>query len=54
MTNVVGNLVLMRWFGVNGIAMSTSLVYVVAMAATLVAIRKKLAEMRLEPVGQGS
>jgi putative peptidoglycan lipid II flippase len=42
--NVTGNLVLMRWFGVDGIAMSTSLVYVVAAAATLWAIRLKLAE----------
>lgn len=42
--NVTGNYVLMRWFGVNGIAMATSLVYVVATAATLAAIRLKLAE----------
>ncbi len=44
-TNVVGNLVLMQWFGVNGIAMSTSLVYVFATVATLAAIRMKLAEV---------
>jgi putative peptidoglycan lipid II flippase len=42
--NVIGNYVLMRWFGVAGIAMSTSLMYVVAMLVTLWAIRRKLAE----------
>ena len=40
--NVSGNYVLMQWFGVNGIAMSTSLVYAIAAAATLLAIRLKL------------
>jgi putative peptidoglycan lipid II flippase len=42
--NVLGNYVLMRWYGVAGIAMSTSLMYVVAMLATLWAIRRKLVE----------
>lgn len=44
LVNVSGNYVLMQWFGVNGIAMSTSLVYLIAAAATLLAIRLKLAE----------
>jgi len=44
--NVVGNVILMRWFGVNGIAMSTSLMYVVAALATLLAIRWRLAAVR--------
>jgi putative peptidoglycan lipid II flippase len=44
LVNVTGNYVLMRWFGVNGIAMSTSLLYAIAAAATLWAIRLKLAE----------
>ncbi|MEX0678032.1 MAG: lipid II flippase MurJ [Pirellulales bacterium] len=44
LVNVTGNFVLMQWFGVNGIAMSTSLVYMIAALATLVAIRRKLAE----------
>jgi putative peptidoglycan lipid II flippase len=42
--NVLGNYVFMSFFGVKGIAMSTSLVYVAATVATLVAIRFKLAE----------
>jgi putative peptidoglycan lipid II flippase len=42
--NVLGNYVLMRWYGVAGIAMSTSLMHVVAMLVTLWAIRRKLAE----------
>ncbi len=42
--NVGGNLVFMRRFGVNGIAMSTSLMYLVATLATLAAIRYKLAD----------
>jgi putative peptidoglycan lipid II flippase len=42
--NVVGNYVLMQWFGVRGIAMATSIMYAVATAATIVAIRGKLAE----------
>jgi putative peptidoglycan lipid II flippase len=42
--NVVGNYVFMSFFGVKGIAMSTSLVYVAATVVTLVAIRFKLAE----------
>jgi len=42
--NVTGNYVLMQWFGVDGIAMSTSLMYVIAAAATLLAIHLKLAE----------
>lgn len=35
LVNVVGNLVFMRWFGVSGIALSTSLVYVVSMSMIL-------------------
>jgi putative peptidoglycan lipid II flippase len=42
--NVLGNYALMRWFGVEGIAMSTSLMYLVATLATLWAIRAKLAD----------
>jgi putative peptidoglycan lipid II flippase len=42
--NVIGNYVLMQWFGVNGIAMSTTLVYVIAAATTLLAIRLKLGD----------
>lgn len=44
LVNVVGNYVLMQWFGVTGIAMATSLMYVIATAATIVAVRLKLAE----------
>ncbi len=49
--NVVGNLLLMRWFGVEGIAMATSLMYVVATAATLLAIRAKLTALRASGTG---
>lgn len=42
--NLVGNYVLMQWFGVDGIAMSTSLAYVAATAATLAAIRLKMSQ----------
>jgi putative peptidoglycan lipid II flippase len=42
--NVGGNYVLMQWFGLRGIAMSTSIVYLATAAATLVAIRWKLKE----------
>jgi peptidoglycan biosynthesis protein MviN/MurJ (putative lipid II flippase) len=44
--NVGGNLLLMRCFGVRGIALSTSLMYLMAALATLTAIRYKLAEAR--------
>ncbi len=43
--NIVGDLVLMRWFGVAGIAMSTSLVYLIAAIATLAAIKLRMAEV---------
>lgn len=42
--NIGGNYVLMHWFGVSGIAMSTSLMYLVATIATLLAIRAKVGE----------
>jgi putative peptidoglycan lipid II flippase len=50
--NITGNYVLMQWFGVKGIAMSTSLLYLIATAATLWAIRVKLAE-RARSTGPG-
>jgi putative peptidoglycan lipid II flippase len=43
--NVVGNFVLMQWFGVAGIAMATSLMYVVAAFTTLWSIRNRLSEL---------
>ena len=43
--NVVGNYVFMSFFGVNGIAMSTSLMYFVAAIATFVAVRYRLADV---------
>jgi putative peptidoglycan lipid II flippase len=42
--NVGGNLLLMHWLGINGIALSTSLMYLVAMGVTMWAIRLRLAE----------
>jgi Na+-driven multidrug efflux pump len=44
--NVVLDYALMQWFGVDGIAMATSLVYAVAAVVTLAAIRAKLVEAR--------
>jgi putative peptidoglycan lipid II flippase len=46
--NIAGNLALMPYLGVAGIALSTSLVYVVAAVVTFAAIRFKMA------VGQGA
>lgn len=42
--NVTGNYLLMRQFGVAGIAMATSLMYMIATATTLVAIRARIRE----------
>jgi putative peptidoglycan lipid II flippase len=42
--NVVLDYVLMQWFGVDGIAMATSLAYAVAAAVTLAAVRSRLLE----------
>ncbi len=44
LVNVVGNYVLMQWFGVDGIAMSTSLAYLLTVVVMLAAIRFKMAE----------
>jgi putative peptidoglycan lipid II flippase len=44
--NVAGDYVLMQWFGVDGIAMATSLVYLVAAMVTWIAVRSKMAEGR--------
>ncbi len=44
--NIVADYALMQWFGVDGIAMATSVVYAVAALATLAAIRTKLTEAR--------
>ncbi len=44
--NVAGNYFLMRRFGVDGIAMATSLMYVVATVATVVAVWFKMADAR--------
>ncbi len=44
--NVLGDLVLMHYFGVRGIAVATSAVYLLAAAMTYTAIRAKLAEAR--------
>jgi putative peptidoglycan lipid II flippase len=41
--NVAGNLVLMRWLGVKGIALSTSVVYMVSMTMILWLVHRHLA-----------
>lgn len=40
--NVVGNLIFMRWFGVSGIALSTSIVYMVSMVLILAFVYRTL------------
>jgi putative peptidoglycan lipid II flippase len=42
--NVTGNLLLMQWFGVQGIAMATSLMYLIAAVVTFLAVRRRLSE----------
>ena len=49
--NVCGNYLFMQWLGVNGIALSTSLVYATAMVVTLAAIHFKMAEGRARTPG---
>jgi putative peptidoglycan lipid II flippase len=46
--NVVGNLVFMRWFGVSGIALSTSVVYMVSMSMILILVARNLAQPQPE------
>jgi putative peptidoglycan lipid II flippase len=43
--NVIGNILFMRWFGVSGIALSTSLVYVVSMIMILIFVARTLGEL---------
>ena len=42
LVNVLGNLLLMRWMGVAGIALSTSLVYLVSFAQVFYVIGREL------------
>jgi putative peptidoglycan lipid II flippase len=48
--NVVGNLIFMRWFGAAGIALSTSVVYVVSMTMILVLVNRSLSTLERERV----
>lgn len=52
--NVGGNLLLMHWFGVRGIAMSTSIVYAIAATVTWLAIRAKVNESRARHVARAA
>jgi len=49
--NVIGNIVFMRWLGVSGIALSTSVVYMVSMTMILIFVAKTLRD--LERTGRG-
>jgi putative peptidoglycan lipid II flippase len=49
-TNVVGNYVFMRVWGVVGIAFATSLVYFLSMIVLLTAVWKRLGELERESV----
>jgi putative peptidoglycan lipid II flippase len=43
--NVIGNIVFMRWLGVSGIALSTSVVYMVSMTMILIFVAKTLRDL---------
>jgi putative peptidoglycan lipid II flippase len=47
--NVAGNLVLMQWWGVAGIALSTSLVYLTSAVLLHAALRRRLRTLSVEP-----
>jgi putative peptidoglycan lipid II flippase len=47
-TNVVGNYVFMKFWGVAGIAFATSLVYFLSMVALLTAVWKRLGDLQRE------
>jgi putative peptidoglycan lipid II flippase len=49
-TNVIGNYVFMRVWGVPGIAFATSMVYFLSMVALLTAVWKRLGELQRESV----
>jgi len=44
-TNIIGNYVFMRWWGVAGIAAATSLVYALSMVVLLTAVEKRLRKL---------
>ena len=48
--NVIGNLVFMRWWGLPGIALSTSVVYLLSMLLVLIAIGRRIAELEGRPM----
>ena len=48
--NVIGNFVFMRWWGLPGIALSTSVVYLLSMLLVLVAIGRRIAELEGRPM----
>ena len=48
--NVIGNLVFMRWWGLSGIALSTSVVYLLSMLLVLIAIGRRIAELEGRPM----
>jgi putative peptidoglycan lipid II flippase len=45
--NVVGNVIFMGWFGVSGIALSTSVVYVVSMTMIWILVHRNLVRLRV-------
>ena len=49
-TNVIGNYVFMRVWGVAGIAFATSLVYLLSMVALLTAVWRRLADLERESI----
>jgi putative peptidoglycan lipid II flippase len=52
-TNVIGNYVFMRIWGVSGIAFATSLVYLISMVVLLTAVSKRVAALERESAEAG-
>jgi putative peptidoglycan lipid II flippase len=48
-TNIVGNYVFMRYWGVAGIALATAIVYLLSMTAILYAVSTRLAALERQP-----
>jgi putative peptidoglycan lipid II flippase len=48
--NVVGNVIFMGWFGVSGIALSTSVVYVVSMTMIWILVHRNLVRLRVSGI----
>jgi Na+-driven multidrug efflux pump len=48
-TNIIGNYILMRLWGAAGIALATSIVYLLSMVVILSAVSRRLGALEKEP-----